>query len=478
MATGDRTYGSVTPWWGVADVRVELDTDELLSRAESVVGLLRSLGADGSEAYVSSGASISVEVEKDVVTYTTGDAVEGIGLRVVKEGRLGFSYTSEVERLEEAGRQALSLSRLAPDTGYELPPGISDYPEVTGLFDARLVDMEPGEAVEMAGEIVEGAKEVHPEAIVAGAGVGVGMGAVAVANSEGVAVASRGTSFSASGYVVLRTLSVSTGQEYLTSRSRDLDGRTIGEAAARMALEAQGATPLEEGGELAVVFRPTAFAELLEGTLVPSFIGDAAQRGESAYTGRQGQPVASDRLTVLDDPTVGGGMNSGRCDDEGVPARRNVLIDGGVLQGFLYDTFAANEYGVETTGSAVRGGGPGWKSQPETGISNLVVEAPDRGTLEDLVAQVDRGILVHDVLGAHTANRSTLDFSVNTTMPFEIRSGEVLGPLRPVMLGGNVGTLLERLLGAGGDPRQCPGSMGPSNIIVNWIAAEGVRVAT
>jgi PmbA protein len=147
-----------------------------------------------------------------------------------------------------------------------------------------------------------------------------------------------------------------------------------------------------------------------------------------------------------------------------------MVIENGVLQGFLYDTFTGNQYGVETTASASR---DGWKSQPEAGASNMVVDVPSRGELEDLIAQVDRGLLIHDLMGAHTANRSTLDFSVNTTMPFEIRNGELLGVRAPAMLGGNVGALLEKVLGGGGKPRQCPGS---ANIIIPWVATEGITV--
>jgi PmbA protein len=457
-------------------MRDGIDPDTMLSQAERFVAIVMALGADCAEAYVTAGTSVSVDVEKDVVTYTTGNAEAGIGVRLVKDGRLGFAYTSDADKLEEAAQGALSLSRLSPRLGYVVPAGGGSYTPVEGLFDADLVTMEPGEAVNMAGEMVDAARAVHEGASVAGAGVNFGHGAVAIANSEGMAIASLGTSMSAMAYVVLKDASVSTGFEFDVRRTKGVDAAEVGTSAARMALDAQGAEPLEKGGEMAVVFRPTAIAELLENTVVPSLIGDAAQRGESAFTGRDGELVAIESLSIIDDPRMPGGLNSGRADDEGVPVQRNVLIDRGVLKGFLYDTFTANEYGVETTASAVRGGGAGWKSQPEASVTNLVLEAPSAGSLDDLISQIDRGILVHDVMGAHTANRSTLDFSVNSTMPYEIRNGEVLGVRNPVMLGGNVGKVLEAILGSGGEGRQCPGSMSPSNIFIPWLAADGITV--
>ena len=453
-----------------------IDPDVLQGRAEDAVRLIMGLGADCAETYFASGTSVSVDVEKAVVTYTTGDAEAGIGIRLVKDGRLGFAYTSDPHKLEGAGLKALSLSRLAPDRGYRLPAGGRNYTPVEGLLDRDLITMDPGEAVEMAGTMVDAAKVVHPGVTVAGAGVVFGHGGVAIANSEGMSIAAMGTSSTALAYVVLKDAMVSTGFDYDARRTKGVDVVEVGTSAARMALDAQGAEPLEQGGEMAVVFRPTALAELLENTMVPSFIGDAAQRGESAYTGKDGEQVATPDLTVIDVPTVVGGLNSGRADDEGVPVARNVLIDRGVLQGFLYDTFSANEYDVETTASAVRGGGAGWKTQPEASVSNVVLEMPSLGSLDDLVAQIDRGLLIHDVMGAHTANRSTLDFSVNSTMPFEIRNGEVIGVRHPVMLGGNVGKVLGSLIGSGGSSRQCPGSMSPSNIIIPWMAAEGIMV--
>jgi PmbA protein len=273
--------------------------------------------------------------------------------------------------------------------------------------------------------------------------------------------------------VVLRDATVSTGFESFSSRAKDIDARAVGRAAAQMALEGQGAKALEKGGEMTVIFRPTALAELLDHTLVPSVIGDAAQRGESAFTGREGQQVAAPDVTVLDDPTIPGGLSSGRSDDEGVSSRPNILIDGGVLEGFLYDSFTANQYGLQSTGNAVRGGGSGWKTQPEAGVSNIVVQVPSRGNLDDLIAEVDRGLLIHDVMGAHTANMSTLDFSINTTMPFEVRKGEIVGVRDALMLGGNLGDALQKVLGAGGRPRQCPAG---ANVILPWIAMDGVTV--
>ncbi len=450
-----------------------VDPQALLSQAEDAVMRLIGLGADCAEAYVASSSSVSVDVEKDVVTYTTSDSEEGIGLRVVRDGRLGFAYTSDPSRITEAGRNALDLTRLAPVTGYILPVGGGPYAEIPGLDDPALVAMEPEEAVEMSGELVEAAREVHPDASVAGGGVGFGQGVIAVANSEGVSVASHGTSISVGAYVVLRDATVSTGYESFSSRVKDIDARAVGKAAAQMALEGQGAKALEKGGEMTAIFRPTALAELLDHTLLPSVIGDAAQRGESAFTGREGQMVAAPDVTVLDDPTIPGGLSSGRSDDEGVSSRPNILIDGGELQGFLYDSFTANQYGLQSTGNAVRGGGSGWKTQPEAGVSNVVVQVPSRGKLDDLVAEVDRGLLIHDVMGAHTANMSTLDFSINTTMPFEVRKGEIVGVRDPLMLGGNLGDALQKVLGAGGRPRQCPAG---ANVVLPWIAMDGVTV--
>lgn len=449
------------------------DVDALLGRAEDSVKRLISLGADCAEAYVSAGTAVGVQVEKDVVTYTTGDSEGGMGIRVVKDGRLGFAYLSDQARLDEVGTRALELTHLAPQAGYVLPSGGDPYVSIAGLDDPALVSMEPGEAVEMAGVMVEAAKSVHEGVTVGSGGVFLGHGSVAIANSEGISIGAHGTSISAYAYVVLKDATVSTGFEFLSSRVRDIDPVHVGEEAGRMARDAQGAKPMEEGGEMTVVFKPTCFAELLEYTLLPSIIGDAAQRGESAFSGRDGELVATKALTVVDDPTIAGGLSSGRADDEGVPSRRNVLIEDGKLDGFLYDTYTANHYGVETTANASRGGGGGWKSQPEAATTNVALYLPSMGDLEDLIAEVDRGVLVHDLMGCHTSNRSTLDFSLNSTMPYEIRNGELKGVRSPVMLGGNLGKVLEQFLGAGGTARQCPGG---SNVILPWTAAEGVTI--
>jgi len=459
-------------------VRAPPGPQELLSRAEDAVRTALARGAAQAEAFAAAGTFVGVDVERDRVTYTTGGSESGVGLRVVRDGRLGFAFASDPARIASAAERALALSRLSPARGFSLPAGGGRYPDIGGLFDPRIAAMEPSEAVALAGELVDAAKAVHAGAVVVGGGVSAGMGAAAVASSEGVSVATDGTSMNATAYVVLRDRTTSTGLETQSSRGRDVDASAVGAAAARMAVDAQGAVPLEEGGEMAVIMRPTAIAEVLESTVVPSIIGDAAQRGESAWTGKAGERVAAADVSIWDDPTMAGGLNSGRADDEGAPTRRNVLVDGGVLRGFLYDALSAHEYGVASTGSAVRGagGGGGWKAQPDAYVTNLVLEAPSRGELEDLVSEVDRGLLVHDVLGAHTANASTLDFSVSSTMPYEIRRGELLGVREPVMLAGNVGALLRSVIGTGGAPRQCGGGMSTACIVVPWVGASGVVV--
>ncbi len=454
------------------------DPQALLAQAEDLVRVALAKGAQAAEAFVVSGSMVSVDIERDRVTYTTGGSDSGTGLRVVRDGRLGFAYASEPHRVTEAAERALALSRLAPRHDFAFPMDDTPYQTMEGLFDPGIVTMDSSEAVEMAGEVVDAAKAVHPDATVVGGGTAFGWGAAAVASSEGMAVASAGTSASASASVVLHDASTSTGFEHSTGRMRsDVDAAWAGREAARIAVDAQGAVPLEAGGEMELVLRPSAMAELVEFTVAPSIIGDAAQRGESAWTGRTGERVAAKGFTLVDDPTLPGGFNSSRSDDEGVASRRNVLVDDGVLRGFLYDSFSAHEYKVRSTGSAVRGPeGGGWRSQPQAFPTNLVIEAPSKGDVDDLVAEVDRGLLVQEVMGAHTANVSTLDFSVGSTMPVEIRRGERVGVREPVMVAGNVGDLLANLVGAGGVPRMCPGVFSSACVVVPWLAAGGVVV--
>jgi len=161
---------------------------------------------------------------------------------------------------------------------------------------------------------------------------------------------------------------------------------------------------------------------------------------------------------VVDDGALPAGMGSSAFDGEGVPSQRNVLLEDGVLRSYLYDSYTAGKEGRSSTGNSVRSG---YSEMPRIGIRNLIISSKEPVEMLDGVRE---GVLVNSVIGAHTANPISGDFSVEARNSFRIRAGEIAEPVRSAMIAGNIFDLLKHI-DVGRDAR----AVGP-------IVTPGVRV--
>jgi PmbA protein len=219
-------------------------------------------------------------------------------------------------------------------------------------------------------------------------------------------------------------------------------------------------------GRYPAVLENGAVAELLE-VLIPSFLASQVAKGKSMLAGREGQPVAGRLVDIVDDPLDPGGSGACAFDDEGVSSRRVPLVEGGVLAGFLADSFWGRRTGRKSTASCRR---PGAKTPPGVGISNLCV-APGGSTLPSLCAGAGDGILLTEFLGIHTADPVSGDFSVGGS-GFRIEGGEIGAPLRGFAVSGNVLSLLSGVTAVGSDFRWF-GNVGAPSLAIGPIDVGG-----
>ncbi|MEG3070470.1 MAG: metallopeptidase TldD-related protein [Candidatus Syntrophopropionicum ammoniitolerans] len=189
------------------------------------------------------------------------------------------------------------------------------------------------------------------------------------------------------------------------------------------------------------------------GIISSALTAEAVQKGRSLFAGKLGNRVAADVVTLIDDGTLEGGIGSAPFDGEGVPTGRTVLIDRGVLQQYLYNTYTAAKDGVHSTGNGVRG----TFMTPEVGVTNLFIEAGQTPVAE-LFQDVASGLYVTEVMGMHTANPISGDFSVGVA-GLLIENGEITAPVRGMAIGGNIIELFNNI-DAVGDDLQFFGSRG------------------
>jgi PmbA protein len=223
-----------------------------------------------------------------------------------------------------------------------------------------------------------------------------------------------------------------------------------------------GAKPLTTGRRRAV-FEPRVVGTLLR-LLTYALSGKTLAEGKSALAGKLGQKVAADAFTLIDDPTLPGGLASRPFDSEGTASQRLVLIEGGVLRSFLHNTDTAARTGQSTTGHAHRG----YSGTLGVAPTNLILEAGAGITPAD-------GVLVTDLMGVHAgANPITGDVSVQA-MGLETVGGETF-PVDDFAVSFNLFELLQRIEEVGDDVKTLP-EMGGGSVIVPSIAVPDVSFA-
>ena len=253
--------------------------------------------------------------------------------------------------------------------------------------------------------------------------------------------------------------------EFNAARNYDLDPVWVGKEAAKLAVSALKTKSVEtKSGK--VILTQFALQDLLAYTLINAIRADSVQRDQSPFKGKIGEIVASENLTIYDDGLFAGGLRTWAFDGEGVPHQKTVVIEKGVLRNFLYDNYSAKKDGKESTGNASRAG---YLSTPGIDTTNFHI-MPGNKTSEEMLSEVDDGLIVYYLQGAHSSNPVSGEFSVVATPAWKIKNGEITHCSRGVMLAGNIFEVLKNISVVGGNERQ----MG--QLISPWIQVENVRV--
>ncbi|MCK9566571.1 MAG: TldD/PmbA family protein [Methanothrix sp.] len=417
----------------ISDISDSIDT--LLNYGHDLLSQALREGAEQAEVYGVMGRSVDIDLRKDAVELASESFHRGLGLRAVIAGGVGFSSTSDMLLLQFVAKSAVVSARArgADESWRSLPlPEKVVRPE--GIFDPRLQRIGPEECLDTAKSMLSGCRTVKEAEPVAGSVASI-CGTRFVINSLGMELMETSTLMHASLETIAKAADVATGGEFYSSRCYQPSLEDVGRAAAEQARSSLGGVKAESG-TFDVLLRPIAVAELLDYTLLPALAADNVQKGRSSLRGRVGEKVSAESLAIADDGLLSGGMDSSAFDGEGVPSQRTVLIDEGILRGYFYDSYTAGKEGARSTGNAVRSG---YSDVPGVGVRNLIVSSSDS---RDLLAET-KGLMVGSLIGAHTANPISGDFSVEAKNAFLIAPGEDAKPIRSLMLAGNFFELLK-----------------------------------
>ena len=407
--------------------------------------------ADESEVCYIEGTSISAELKRRTVSIATQADGCGLVIRTIRNGRIGSSSTDDPAKWRECLDAAIASGNIATPQDWGGLPSTGNDPGTDALCFDPAIAVEPAAARKLLDAMLEGANE-HPADVTSGS-ASLSSSAATLANSNGLYRESRYTGV---GVSLEAIAGQSTGSEFAQSAFLDIDPFSVGERAAFFASRSAGGKEIADG-TYDVLLSPIAYAELLDAALVPALSGRNVHAGRSRFASLLNEPVMDKGLSFFDDPFGEKGAGSARWDAEGVPTRRIDFIREGILSSFAYDLRTAYRYGKQSTGSAA-GGGTG------IGHHNLVIDGPRSDVTQERV------LYIHSVVGAHTANPLSGDFSVEISNAFLMESGEFCEPVRSAMLAGNVFDMHNTVAGLSEDVRQI------GSLVLPSIRLSGMRV--
>jgi PmbA protein len=439
---------------------------------EELKSLLPTSTVDASEIYTESRQYIEIQAKNQEVDFLQKSSEIGVAVRLEKDGRIGFGYINDLSRgeLERVVAQSYnSLQNVEPKHPQFLPElkSVSSEPRLN-QFDEALSGRSLTDKISQALLIERSALDCDKRIKqVRNATYQEEERNVLIWNSHAGNISSKQTLCQAH-------LMVVAGDESEQEASWNigfspyfdkLDCKAVAEEAAKEAIGRLQAGSISTGQYPAVLDRSVIAAFM--GILAPSFLGESVQRKKSQLMGKLKKKIYADNVTIVDDGLLDGGMMSSPFDGEGFPSQKTVVVSEGILNNYLYDTSSGRIDGMSSTGNSMRSG---FKEAPHPGTRNLYLKA---GTLEPpaLYDSIENGVAIHDVIGMHTANPITGDFSVGAS-GYLIRNGKRAQAIRGFAISGNLHHIFSSVEAVGSDLKFY-GSVGAPSVRVNQLTVGG-----
>jgi PmbA protein len=443
--------------------------------AIKLMGTALKRGADETEVYVKTSKSLSIEVKEQEIDTLESSMTMGYCIRVIKDNRLGFSYSTNPDEMDTVAENAIEAAKYSePDDYLELPSALQ--PSVATpqplIFDNDIASLSEDEAINRT-LLIEGSAFNEDNRIkkIRKASGSFSTNNTCIVNSHGINAHYLSTGCSAQIMAIAEQGSESQlGWDYQGSRFlKDVSFEEVGRNAARRAVQLLGARKI----------KPVKGFVLLDNSVSTEFLGilssalssESVQKKKSMLAGKRGDLVLSDRLNIIDSGLLDGKLGSKPVDDEGVPTSHKILIEKGILNGYLYNTCTAKKDGIASTGNAVRGGFTGI---PTVGPTNLYIEPVSKEYTNDfhgLIKTVDKGLYVIETMGMHTANPISGEFSVGASGLW-IENGEIKHPVKEAVISGNILDLFKKVVMVGSDLRFY-GNIGAPCLLIEEIDISG-----
>ncbi len=417
---------------------------------DSLLAAAKDAGIEAAEVYFASGDSFRAMTAKGEITNYTVNATCGLSLRGLVGGKMGYAATeafdeNAIAQLVRGVRESAAL--IEDDAVQEIYPGDKEYAHVDNYFPG-MEKVSEQEKFDFLLAVEKGALAADPRI----ASVSYNMletesAESRIRNTYGLDLAHRDNMAVAFLSVVAKDGDkVSTGTGFALDRDfGKLDAQKIIKDATDEALFMLKAEPVASGAYRAII-KNIAMPDLLQ-VFGGVFSADNAQQGMSLLAGREGERIAADIVTLMDDPLLPGGLSSRAFDAEGVATRTKPVIENGVLKTLLHNLKTARKAGVKTTGNASK---RGYAGAIQVAPSNFFFQ-PGEKTLEELQRDMGDGIVITDLSGLHAgANAVSGDFSL-LAKGYTVKDGKKDKPVEQITVAGNFYKLLESIRAVGSD---------------------------
>jgi PmbA protein len=450
---------------------VVLEKSEMMRLAEAAVDRCLKKGAGEAEVYVYEGQATNVGIELGQISKSNRIIDKGLGIRVAVNKAIGFAYTNIIEdesATEDVISRAIDAAKASkPDPDWRGLPEKRPYIFAEKTYDNRILELQAEDLVDIASQMLDSASGVNKRVFPIEGGAGASYLSTAIANSNGISIFDKGTMIECSLAAVAKEGNTVTPVcfEFNAERNYNIDPAWVGKETGRIAASALKTKRIETKNTK-IIFTQFALQELFYYTLINAVKADDVQRNQSPFKDKIGEKVAAENITIYDDGLIPGGLRTWTFDGEGVPHQKTPLIERGILRNFLYDNYTAKKEGRESTGNASRSG---YLSTPEIEATNFHI-IPGTAPADQIISEMDDGLVIYYLQGAHSSNPVSGEFSVVATPAWEVKKGEIGHSTRGVMLAGNMFELLKNVSMVADNERK----MG--QLVSPWILVENVRV--
>lgn len=428
------------------------EIDHLRQMAADLISRAKAHGVTSADVLVAEGDSASVQIRLKEVDRLSKAREKSLGIRVFFGKRSASTSTSDFtpDSLDQLVADTCTLAKtVAEDETSGLPDQeemAEDHPDLD-LFDPTILTMD--QEIDLARRAEDAAMAADTRITNSeGADCSYGRGSVVLANTHGFLDSHRSSRFSLSVTPIAMDQNNGGGMQrdswYTVKRKYSLleTPESIGQIAAQRTVRRLGAKKVSTQ-RVPVVF-DTETAESLLGHLASAVSGYALYKGASFLLGQLGKRIAPEFVCVEDDGRLVGGMGSRPFDGEGLPTRKNIILDNGVLSSYLLDTYSGRKLGMRSTGNASRSVG----ENPSVAATNFFLR-PGTSTPGEIIGSVKQGFYVTDLIG-FGVNMVTGDYSRGAS-GFWIENGELAYPVEEVTIAGNLKSIFEQIEVIGND---------------------------